>query len=184
MTMVMDAATAAATTTNSASSVAAALESSSAAHLAADSSSTSMQAMSTSVHFGLGDPFFASFLTPVNSSGYVAVLFLLMMLSFLQRGLSLLSNKADYDWQVPERAEHRAKLEVGSGSWMEKDEEKQPAMRPPNKVIRSKVSLLIGRSMLQVLSAAVGYLMYESERLLDIRLQRLTLVIVVACLEL
>ncbi|PVH78954.1 hypothetical protein DL98DRAFT_589921 [Cadophora sp. DSE1049] len=158
MTMVMDAVTAAATTTTSASSIAAAVESSSAAHPAADSSSMSMQAMSTSVHFGLGDPFFASFLTPVNSSGYVAVLFLLMMLSFLQRGLPLLSNKANYDCKVPERAEHQAKLEVGSGSWMEKDEEKQPAMRSPNKAIGSKVSLLIGKSMLQVLSAAVGYL--------------------------
>ncbi|KFY67421.1 hypothetical protein V496_01612 [Pseudogymnoascus sp. VKM F-4515 (FW-2607)] len=42
--------------TNSASSVAAALETSSAALPAADSPSMCMQAMSSSVHFGLGDP--------------------------------------------------------------------------------------------------------------------------------
>ncbi|KAH7378626.1 Ctr copper transporter family-domain-containing protein [Cadophora sp. MPI-SDFR-AT-0126] len=156
--MAMGTATAAATATNSASSVIAALETSSAALPAADSSSMSMQAMPSSVHFGLGDPFFASFLTPVNSTGYVAILFLLMMLSFLQRGLSLLSNKADHNWELPERTEHQAELEVGSGSWMEKDEAKQLTLRSPNKVIGSKVSLLIGRSMLQVLSAAVGYL--------------------------
>lgn len=161
--MATDTATAAATATNSASSVTAALETSSKLLPAADSSSMNMQAMSSSVHFGLGDPFFASFLTPVDSTGYVAILFLLMMLSFLQRGLSLLSNKADHNWQVPEHAEHRAELEVSSGSWMEKDEEKQPAMSPPKKVIESKASLLIGRSMLKVLSAAVGYLVYVSE---------------------
>jgi len=65
-----------------ASIVAAAIETSSVPPAAAGSSSMSMQAMSSSVHFGLGDPFFASFLTPVNSTGYVALLFLLMMLSF------------------------------------------------------------------------------------------------------
>jgi hypothetical protein len=46
---------------------------------------------------------------------------------------------------------------------MEKDEEKQPVMSLPKKMIRLKASLLISRSMLKVLSAAVGYLVYVSE---------------------
>jgi hypothetical protein len=81
--MAMDLAMAAATATNSASSVAAALETSSTLLLAADSLSMNMQAMLSSVYFGLGDPFFAYFLTLVDSTGYMAILFLLMMLSFL-----------------------------------------------------------------------------------------------------
>lgn len=162
----MDTATAILTGTSSASIVAAALETSSSPLATGNSLSMSMQAMSSSVHFGLGDPFFASFLTPVNSTGYVALLFFLVMLSFLQPGLSLLSNKADHNWQVAEHAEHRAGLEVGSGSWMEKDEEEQPAMSPLNKIIGSKASLLISRSMIKVLGAAVGYLVYVSKEFL------------------
>jgi hypothetical protein len=66
---------------------------------------------------------------------------------------------------------------------MEKDEEKQPAMSPLKKVIGSKASLLISRSMLKVHSAAVGYLVYVSKDFSDIRLLRLTQVVMVACLE-
>ncbi|OBT56706.1 hypothetical protein VE04_03770 [Pseudogymnoascus sp. 24MN13] len=156
--MAMDGAKAAATAANSAPSVAAALEINSAARPAANSSSMSMQAMSSSIHFSLRDPFFGSFLTPVDATGYVAVLFLLMMLSFLQRGLSLLSDKADRNSQLLSHAEHPPELEVGSGSWMEKNEGKQPDIRSKNKVMGSKASLLLGRSMLKVLTAGVGYL--------------------------
>jgi len=94
----------------------------------------------------------------MNSAGYVAILFLLMMLSFLQRSLSVLSDKADQKCQVSAHAAHRAELEPSSGSWMEKDEEKQPITRLPNKVTVLKASRLIGRSMLVVLNAAVGYM--------------------------
>jgi len=161
MTMTM------ATATTSASSlVAAALETSSAPLPVADSSSMSMQTMSPFVHFSLGDPFLTSILTPMNSAGYVAILFLLMMLSFLQRSLSVLSDKADQKCQVSAHAAHRAELEPSSGSWMEKDEEKQPITRLPNKVTVLKASRLIGRSMLVVLNAAVGYMVYVFRRLL------------------
>lgn len=41
-----------------------------------------MQGMSSFIHFGLGDLFFAGLLTPTQASGYVAVMLFLMMLNF------------------------------------------------------------------------------------------------------
>merc|ERR1711964_768069 len=75
------------------------------------------------VHFGFGDPFLASFLTPVNMAGYFALLFLMATLS-LARVLSIASDKADKKWRVLAHI-HPAESGPGSGSWMEKDEEKQ-----------------------------------------------------------
>merc|ERR1711964_785062 len=72
----------------SASFVTAALETSS------SSMGGGMQGMSSFVHFGFGDPFLASFLTPVNMAGYFALLFLMATLSFLARVLSIASDKA------------------------------------------------------------------------------------------
>jgi len=142
----------------SASFVAAALETSTAPTAMAGSSSVGggMQGMSSFVHFGFGDPFLASLLTPITVAGYLALLFLLAMLSFLSRVLLIASDKADKKWRVPAHV-HTSESGPGSGSWI-KDEEKQLETASPNKVTGLSASLLVARSMLKVLNAAVAYL--------------------------
>ena len=168
----------------SASFVTAALETSTAPMAMAGSSSMGggMQGMSSFVHFGFGDPFLASFLTPVNMAGYFALLFLMATLSFLARVLSIASDKADKKWRVLAHI-HPAESGPGSGSWMEKDEEKQLEIASPNKVTGLGASLLIARSMLKVLNAAVAYLMYVLKTP-TIKFPGLTKSIMVVCSEL
>merc|ERR1712225_29702 len=167
----------------SASFVAAALETSTARTTMGASSSVvgAMQGMSSFVHFGFGDPFLASLLTPVNMAGYLALLFLLAMLSFLSRVLLIASDKADKKWWVPAHV-HTSESGPGSGIWI-KDEEKQLETASPNKVTVLSASLLIARSMLKVLNAAVAYLMYVLKTP-TIKFPGLTKSIMVVCSEL
>ncbi|KIV94128.1 hypothetical protein PV10_05276 [Exophiala mesophila] len=112
-----------------------------------------MQGMSSFIHFGLGDPFFARLLTPTHASGYVAVMLFLMMLSFGQRLLMVVETKAAQNLHHARPADDEGQVSK-SGSWVEIAEDVQPSGRFMSRFI---VRALL-KSGLKVLDAALGFL--------------------------
>lgn len=121
------------------------------------SSSMSMGGMSSYLHFGIGDPFLASSFTPAGTSGYVAVMFLLMLLAILQRLLLAFTANAGRKLSAHVQPSYRAESDTKSGSWIEVGEDVRPA---EDLATRLKVSVprAISRGLLQVLNAAMGFL--------------------------
>lgn len=75
-------ATVLATAASGTSTVPGALQTEAVPHIEENSNPMKMQGMASSIHFGVGDTFLAPFFTPTQVSGYIAVMLLLMILSF------------------------------------------------------------------------------------------------------
>lgn len=113
-----------------------------------------MQGMPSSVHFGLGDTFFAPFFTPTQASGYVAVMLFLVMLSFSQRLLMAVESKAAKKLhQQPQMTADVEENPAKSGVWFE-------TVNPElgGDLGSSFISRALIKSVLQVLNASLGFL--------------------------
>jgi len=116
-----------------------------------------MGVMSSTLHFGIGDPFVASFFTPASTSGYVAAMFLLMLLAILQRLLLAFTAKASHKLSAHVQPSYRAEPDTKSGSWVEIEEDVRPAEDLATR-LKASVPRAIARSLLQVLNAVMGFL--------------------------
>jgi hypothetical protein len=123
-------------------------------HTEENSGSMEMGGMSSFIHFGLGDSFFASFFTPTQASGYVAVMLLLMMLSFSQRLLIVVEKKTTQKLRHQARPADYEGQKSKSGSWVETTEDP----RPGGGLMSTFIIRALFQSGLQVLNAALGFL--------------------------
>ena len=121
------------------------------------SASMGMGGMNSYLHFGFGDSFIASFFTPMETSGYVAVIFLLMLLAVLQRVLQAFTAKTDHKLSEQVKPPHRAEPDTKVGSWIEIEEDVRSAENLSMR-LKAPVPRAIATSLLQVLNAAMGFL--------------------------
>lgn len=121
------------------------------------SASMGMGGMASYLHFGVGDAFVAPLFTPAETSAYVGVMFLLMLLAVLQRLLLPFTAMMNHKLSAHVQPSYQAEQDRKSESWIQIDEDVRPA---EDLATRLKVSIprAIARSLLQVLNAAVGFL--------------------------
>jgi len=161
MTTATQVATALATALEAAASgtsiIAAAVQTEAAPHNEESSSPMAMpamQGMPSSIHFGVGDTFFAPFFTPTQVSGYVAVMLFLVMLSFSQRLLMAVEAKAAKKLhQQPQMPADVEENPAKTGIWFE-------TVNPESSggLGSSFISRALIKSVLQVLNASLGFL--------------------------
>lgn len=158
MTTATQVATALATVLEAAASgtsiIPAAVQTEAAPHNEESSSPMAMQGMQSSIHFGIGDTFFAPFFTPTQVSGYVAVMLFLVMLSFSQRLLMAAEAKAAKKLhQQPQTTADVEENPAKTGIWFE-------TVNPESSggLGSSFISRALIKSVLQVLNASLGFL--------------------------
>jgi len=117
----------------------------------------SMGGMFSYLHFGVGDAFLASFFTPMDTSGYATIIFLLMLLAAMQRFLLASTAKVSLKLSAHTEPSYPAEQDRKSGIWIETGEDVRPA---EDLGTRLKVSVprAIAGSLLEVLNAAMGFL--------------------------
>ncbi|KAH8714052.1 Ctr copper transporter family-domain-containing protein [Phaeosphaeriaceae sp. PMI808] len=119
--------------------------------------SASMEGMASYLHFGTGDAFIASFLTPAEPSAYVGVMLLLVLLAVLQRFLQAFTAKMNHELSANVQPSHQVEPDGKNGNWIEIGEGVHPAKDPAMR-LKGSVPRAIARSLLQVFNAATGYL--------------------------
>ncbi|KEF54281.1 uncharacterized protein A1O9_09447 [Exophiala aquamarina CBS 119918] len=113
-----------------------------------------MQGMQSSIHFGIGDTFFAPFFTPTQVSGYVAVMLFLVMLSFSQRLLMAVEAKAAKKLhQQPQTTADVEENPAKTGIWSETVNPESSGGPGSSFISRALI-----KSVLQVLNASLGFL--------------------------
>ncbi|PVI03070.1 hypothetical protein DM02DRAFT_652871 [Periconia macrospinosa] len=117
----------------------------------------SMGGMSSYLHFGIGDAFLGSFFTANDTSAYVAIIFLLVLLAAMQRFLLALTAKMNPKHSAHAEPSYPAEQDQKSGMWIETGEDVRPAADLATR-LQVSVPRAISRSLLHVLNTAMGFL--------------------------